>query len=159
MQPTVKLIAIAAIAGAIAIPSIPAFSASPGESIKERRALMKGNSRNVKAIVAYLKQGKGSAADVAKSAEWIAASADKMAGLFPKGSGMKDGAGETGAKPTIWTERGKFDAAATTLKTLAMGLAKTARSGDKKAIGVAMSTFGKNGCGGCHRTFRQKLKK
>lgn len=158
MRLTIKFVACAGLAIAVAAVSVP-VQAGPAETIKERRALMKKNSKSVKGIVGYLKKGQGSATDVVKHAELIAANAAKIAGLFPKGTGMNDGVGETGAKPAIWTEQGKFGAAANNLKTLASALAKTARSGDKKAIGMAMSSFGKQGCGGCHRTFRQKLKK
>jgi len=159
MQWSLKLVACAALAMAIAAPSITARSASPAEVIKERRALMKDNGGNLKGIIGYLKKGMGTPADVARRAEAIAANAAKMPTLFPKGTSLADGVGETGAKPAIWEDKAKFDAAAGTLKKLASALAATARTGDKKAIAMAISTVGKQGCGGCHKPFRKKLKK
>lgn len=148
---------VMAVAAAVTI--LPAEAGSASDTIKERRALMKNNSGHVKGIFGFVKAGKGSAGDVARHAEAIAANAAKMSALFPAGTGMNDGVGETGAKPAIWSDRGKFDAAADKLGTLALALARTARSGDKKSIAMAMSSFGKQGCGGCHQAFRQKLKK
>ena len=79
--------------------------------------------------------------------------------MFPKGTSLNDNAGETGAKPEIWQDWPKFLAAADTLGKLSFELALTAGKGDKGAIGGAMKTFGKVGCGGCHRSIRKKLKK
>ena len=61
---------------------------SGGQVVKERRALMKDNNRNVKAIVGYLKKGRGSAADVGMWARHIAGNAARIPDLFPKGTTM-----------------------------------------------------------------------
>ena len=164
MQWSLKLVACAALAMAIAVPSIMAppvmaQSASPAEVIKERRALMKNTAGNLKGIVGYLKKGEGTPADVARRAEAIAANAAKISTLFPKGTSLADGVGETGAKPAIWEDKAKFDASAGNLRKLALALAATARAGDKKSIGMAMGAFGKEGCGTCHKPFRKSLKK
>ncbi len=130
-------------------------SAQSGDQvIKERRALMKDNSRTVKAIVGYLKKDQGSAADVGMWARHIAANVAKIPDLYPKGTSMSDGVGKTRAKPEIWMQRVKFEAAAANLSKLAWDLSAAAGTGEKKAIGAVMGSMGKQGCGGCHKTFR-----
>lgn len=158
MRLSLKLLFSAGLAIAIVASTAPTQAGSAADTIKERRALMKNNGGHVKGIVGYLKKGMGTAADVAGHADAIAANAAKIVALFPTGTGAGDNVGKTRAKPAIWTDRAKFEAAATNLKTLATNLASAARGGDKKAIGMAMGAMGKQGCGGCHRAFRAKKK-
>ncbi len=139
--------------------TMPAGAGSPADTIKERRALMKNNSGHMKAIFGYIKAGKGTAGDVARHAEALAANAGKLAGLFPAGTGMSDGAGKTRALPAVWSDKSGFEAAAAKLKSLSLALARSARSGDKKSIAMAAGGIGKQACGSCHGKFRQKRKK
>jgi len=157
MHHTLKLIFSAALAVAIVASTAP-VQAGPADTIKERRALMKNYGKNMKAISGYLKKGRGTAADVAASADKIAANASKIVALYPKGTATSDNVGKTRAKPEIWSERAKFEDAVGKLKTLAMNLAAAARTGNKGAIGKAMGAMGKQSCGGCHRAFRAKKK-
>jgi cytochrome c556 len=80
-------------------------------------------------------------------------------GFFPKGTSAADGVGKTRAKPVIWAKWGEFEAAAANLGKLASGLETAAATGDKAKIKAALTAMGKNGCGGCHKTFRAKKKK
>ncbi len=136
---------------------------SCADPIQERKGLMRSNGGNMKAIGAYLKTGKGSAADVASRARKIADNANKIAGLFPAGTSLKDKPGQTRAKPAIWAKRAihnqaeemaAFKQAADIMSVYALKLADAAGSGDKKAMGAAMGQLGKKGCGGCHSDFR-----
>jgi cytochrome c556 len=158
MHRSLKLLFGLGLALAVVASTAPTHAGSPADTIKERRALMKNMGGHAKGIGGFLKKGMGTAADVAGRANAIAASADKIVALYPKGTGPDDNVGETRAKPAIWTDRGKFEASAAKLKTLAMNLASAARGGDKKAIGMAMGAMGKQGCGGCHKLFRAKKK-
>ena len=136
---------------------------SCADPIQERKGLMRNNNANMKAIGAYLKTGKGSAADVASRARKVADNAKKIKGLFPAGTSLKDRPGQTRAKSGIWAKRAihnqaeemaAFKQAADIMGVYAMKLADAADSGDKKAIGAAMGQLGKRGCGGCHSDFR-----
>jgi cytochrome c556 len=158
MHRSLKLLFSVGLAVAIVASIAPTQSVSAADVVKERRALMKNNGKNMKVIGGYLKKGMGTTADVAASADAIAANASKIVALYPKGTGPGDNVGKTRAKPEIWTERAKFEAAAAKFKTLAMNLASAARGGDKKAIGMAMGAMGKQSCGGYHRAFRAKKK-
>lgn len=131
-------------------------AAQMGESaIKERKAVMKSNSKNNKVVTAYAKKGKGSAEDVAKAAKVLVANANKLAGLFPKGTSLKDAMGKTRAKPDIWMQMPKFEAALDNFKSASQKLASAAESGNKNAI-VAAAGDVRKACGGCHKPFRQK---
>ena len=158
MRWSLKTLFSVGLAIAIVASTAPVQAGSPADTIKERRALMKNIGGHVKGVVGYLKKGKGTAADVAAHADAIAANASKIVALYPKGTGPGDGVGKTRGKPVIWTERGKFENAAENLKMLAMKLSSAAYTGDKKAIGMAMGSMGKKGCGGCHKMFRAKKK-
>ena len=60
------------------------------------------------------------------------------------------------SKPVIWEKWDEFGAAAKTLGDKATILAAAVESGNRDKIGMAFGDLGKNGCGGCHRVFRQK---
>jgi cytochrome c556 len=132
-------------------------AADPAAVIKERQDLMKGQGKEAKAIADFLESGTGTAADVAKNAAAIKQSSGKIAELFPAGTSINDGVGKTGAKPEIWQDMDGFKAAATKLGDLAGALEQAAAGGDKEQIAAAFGTLGKEGCGGCHTKFRQKL--
>ena len=134
-----------------------------GDPIKARKNLMRDNDSNLKAISAFLKEDKGSAADVASRARKVAANAKQIKSLFPKGTSLKDRPGQTRAKPGIWAKRAihnqaedmaAFKQAADIMAVYALKLADAAGSGDKKAIGAAMGQLGNRGCNGCHSDFR-----
>jgi cytochrome c556 len=159
MHRSLKLILGVGLAIAITASTAPTQAGSPAETIKQRQALMKNNGGNFKVIIGFVKKGQGTAADVARSARAIAANADRIVALFPKGTGRGDNVGKTRAGAAIWTDMGGFSRAAKNLNGLAMKLASAADGGDKKAIGMAMGAMGKLGCGGCHRSFRAKKQK
>jgi len=146
---------VAAVAGLVLASSGPIKAALMGEAaIKARVAAMKDNGKNVKAIQGFLKEGKGTAADVAKHATAIAATAKKIPSLFPKGSGRGDLSDkQTRALPAIWTDWAGFEKHAGALQTAAEKLATVAKAGDKDAIGKQVAEVGK-ACGGCHKAFR-----
>jgi len=129
--------------------------------IAKRRMAMRALGGNMKRIAGYLKANKGGPKDVAAAAGRIANIANAMPGLFPAGTGMARYPGVTGAKPAIFEDSAGFKKAAMTLASLANGLAKAASApgAGKAQIGKAFGPVGKMGCGGCHKNYRQKLKK
>jgi cytochrome c556 len=83
-----------------------------------------------------------------KQASMIVASADKLAGLFPKGTGRGDlDAKVTRAKPEIWSDMNTFKEKLAALR----GVASKVAGGDL----AAAKDMGKT-CGGCHKLFRGK---
>lgn len=146
-----------ALAGAIAL---PVLASPPAEIIKQRQETMKELGGHMKAIKAFAMEGQGSAEDVARRAAEVEQIAAKIPSLFPEGTGMDEvKEPETGAKPEIWLDWENFEKAAVSLETEAGNLQKVASNSDESTIRQAFQSLGKNGCGNCHETFRQKLEK
>ncbi len=120
--------------------------------IKERRALMKGNSKANKAIKKALK--KKDYATVEAKANEIAANMDKVPDLFPKGTTSE----KSRAKAAIWEKWDKFDKKRIAMKTAAEELAGAAKVMDGDKVASLVKGFGRK-CGSCHRSFRKKKKK
>ena len=72
--------------------------------------------------------------------------------MFPPGSDQQP----TDALPVIWSDQAGFQAAAEKAEGLAEKLAEAAKGGDPQATLAAFAALGKEGCGGCHETFRKK---
>jgi cytochrome c556 len=145
---------------ALSLATGAALAADAAQVIKDRQDLMKKQGGYMKTIAGYVKEGKGTPEDVAMAAEGLAGTAPKITALFPEGTGMDAVMDpKTGAKPDIWSDWGKFEKAAMNLEMEAKNLHDVAMGGDKGAIAAAFGELGKNGCGGCHKPFRQKLEK
>jgi cytochrome c556 len=144
---------MAAFAMGILVGCTQDMAVAPGEVIKERRALMKSNSKSFKVIKAFVKSGKGKVGNVRDAAVTLTWNAAQIPGLYPKGTSLADGVGQTRAKPAIWVKWAEFEAAAGKLKAAASKLAQAAAGGDAAAIKVAAGAIGKS-CGGCHKPFR-----
>ncbi len=155
----VRTLLLGAALSATALIAMPALLSAqdPAAVVKERQDTMKKMGDNMKAINAFVESGTGSAGDVAARAAAIQQISEKIPSLFPEGTSMDDGVGKTGAKPVIWTDWAGFQTHAKTLGEEAAKLSEAAAGGDSAAIGTQFAALGKNGCGGCHQTFRQKL--
>lgn len=129
--------------------------------ITQRRKAMRALGGGMKQIAGYLKANKGGPDDVAAAAGKISEIAKTVPDLFPAGTGMARYPGVTGAKPAIFSDSAGFKTAAMNLASLADSLAKAASApgAGKAQIGKAFGPVGKMGCGGCHKDYRQKLKK
>lgn len=130
--------------------------------IAKRRGAMRALGGNAKTIAGYLKENKGGPKEVAAAAGRIAQIAKNIPDLFPAGTGLARYPGVTGAKPEIFSDnKAGFTKASMQLASLADALAKAASApgAGKAEIGKAFGAVGKMGCGGCHKDYRQKLKK
>ena len=129
----------------------------PAEALKKRQDFMKEYGGYMKAINEFVEKGAGTADEVKDKAGEIKEDSEKIPGLFPAGTSMDDGVGKTAAKKEIWDKPDDFKAAAENVGKLAAKLEDAAAGGDKQQIADAFADLGKNGCGGCHQTFRAKL--
>jgi cytochrome c556 len=150
------VLALIAITAVIVIVVVMNNPSGANSIVTERRDTMKGMGAKMKDINGFVEQG-GDAASVATSAQEIQATSAKIPDLFPQGTSLNDNVGETGAKPEIWANFDAFKAAAAKMGELAGALAMAAQGSDKQAIADAFGALGKDGCGGCHSQFRQKL--
>ena len=137
-----------AVIGAGLAATQPVFA--DGHAVKERKATFKMISKANKAIKAAVKAGdKDTAMSKARD---IVGYADKLAGLFPRGTdrGML-GKKATRAKPEIWSDWDTFKQKLADLR----GVASQVAGGNL----AAAKGMGKK-CGACHKLFRgKKVKK
>jgi cytochrome c556 len=117
-----------------------------------RQNAMKANGGHTGAIRAILTEKPELIEQVVVHANAIAEVAPLIPAMFPEGSTQEP----TWALPVIWERKDEFDQHAKELQTLAGKLAETAKGGDVQATLAAFATMGKQGCGGCHDTFRKK---
>jgi len=126
--------------------------------LKDRQATMKEQGKDLQNIKAYL-EGKGEIAQAKQSAANLTQTTKKIPELFPPGTGGPNPTGDYVAKPVIWTDWNKFLDAQKTAADKAQTLLVAVNSGDKAGIETAFNDLGKNGCSGCHTTFREKIEK
>ena len=126
--------------------------------LKDRQATMKEQGKDVGAVKAYL-DGKGDLAQAKAGATNLTQTTKKIPDLFPPGTGGPNPTGDYVAKPVIWTDWDKFLDAQKTAAAKADALLVAVNGGDKAAIETAFNDLGKNGCGACHTTFREKIEK
>jgi len=124
--------------------------------IKNREALMKGQGKDIGSVKAYT-EGKADLTQAEAGAAGLAQSTKKIPEVFPPGSGGTSTDGKYATKPAIWTDWNKFLEAQKSASDKAEALLVAVKSGNKVAIETAFGDLGKNGCGGCHETFREKL--
>ena len=126
--------------------------------LKNRQATMKEQGKDLGSIKDYL-DGKADLAQAQAGAANLTQTTKKIPQLFPAGTGGPSPDGDYVAKPEIWTDWTKFLDAQKTAATKADALLVAVNGGDKAAIQAAFDDLGKNGCGGCHTTFREKIAK
>lgn len=123
---------------------------SQGDVIKERRALMKANSKASKAIKKAIKAK--DFATVEAKAGVIAANMEKLPNLFPKGSTSE----KSRAKAAIWEKWGRFTRGAKSNYEVAEMLAESAKAKDGDKVAILAKGID---CKSCHKSFRAKKKK
>ena len=120
------------------------------DPIAARKALMKENNNNARAVVQMMREQKpfDAAAVEAAFKQW-AETAQKLPGLFPDDS--KTG-GETRATPKIWQNKKDFDEKSADFgKAVADNHAKAVASLD--GLKAAIPVIGK-ACDNCHEDYR-----
>ncbi|SNS96276.1 MULTISPECIES: cytochrome c [unclassified Azospirillum] len=120
--------------------------------VDARKAELKKAGGAMKAIGAFLKEGKGTVADVQAGAATIDGVSKAFPGWWPTGTAI--GVGESEAKPNIWENMDDFKAKTVAFQTASAELVTAAAGGDKAAIGAALGKVGGT-CKGCHETYRK----
>ena len=158
MKSSTKLLTLsAALICALTAINIAAPAQDKETVIKNREALMKGQGKDLGSVKAYI-DGKGDQAQAEAGAANLTQSLAKIPDAFPPGTGGTDSDGKFATKPVIWTDWNKFIDTQKTAASKADVLLAAVKSGNKATIETAFSDLGKNGCGACHETFREKLK-
>ena len=119
--------------------------------IKYRKNVMKSTRSHMGAIADILKNRLPLQAHFADHAKSIYQNSKMTLSMFPKGSDL----GDTKAKPLIWKNWSKFEAATKAFVRESAKLVKVAESGDMKAFAKQVRATGKT-CGGCHKHFKER---
>ncbi|MCB2053454.1 MAG: cytochrome c [Geminicoccaceae bacterium] len=130
---------------------VPAQDAPTG-IVGLRQATMKTLGAHMGALKAILTDQTEMVDQVPMHARAIGDVAGHIPVLFPEGSTDP----ESDALPAIWEDKADFDSHAEKLSELVAALAETAEGGDVQASLAAFGQMGKEGCGGCHETYRKK---
>ena len=158
MKSSTKLpILSAALICALTVISFTALAQDKETVVKDREALMKGQGKDLGSVKAYI-DGKGDQAQAETGAANLPQSIAKIPDAFPPGTGGTDSDGKFATKPVIWSDWNKFIDTQKIAASKADVLLAAVKSGNKATIETAFSDLGKNGCGACHETFREKLK-
>ena len=148
------VLAIAVAAAGIAAGSVVLAQDQPKATgiVAVRQATMKANGAHMAAIKAILTEDPALIDQVEFHAEAIEAAAEHTPALFPPNSGQP----ASSALPTVDSDQAGFKSAADKTHELAEKLVQAADGSDPKAMLAAFAALGKDGCGGCHQTFRKK---
>jgi cytochrome c556 len=138
-----------------------AFAADePANIVKYRKAFMDANGAHISMIAAVVKGEVSFTGNIAANAQALAEQGKLLTAnleqLFPEGTAKGETAEKSAALPVIWEKWAEFEQAAQKFEAESAKFAEVAQGGDMAAIGPALGTFGKQGCGTCHETFREK---
>ena len=132
----------------------------PVNIVKYRKAFMDANGAHISMIAAVVKGEVSFTGDVATNARALAEQGKLLTAnleqLFPEGTAKGETAEKSAALPTIWDKWGEFEQAAQAFEQESAKLAEVAESGDQAALAQQLGAMGKQGCGNCHETFREK---
>jgi cytochrome c556 len=146
------LLAVAAAAGlATALPAAAQF-AKPEDAVKYRKAAFTVMAAHFGRVAAM---ANGRIPFEAKAAASNAEIATMVSTLPFAGFVEGTDKGDTKAKPEIWSDRAKFDAAASKMQEEMAKLNAAAKTGDQGAIKTAAGGVGQ-ACKACHDNFRKE---
>lgn len=132
----------------------------PVNLVKYRKHFMDANGAHIAMIASVIKGEVSLTGDVAPNAKALAEQGKLLTAnlkqLFPKGTAKGETAEKSAALPVIWEKWGDFEAAAQKFQEESAKLAEVAAGGDMAAIAQQLGALGKQGCGACHQTFREK---
>ncbi len=127
---------------------------APGTIQRTRHDGFEAMGKAFKGLFEEMKADKPDQAKLLAGSQVVAATAPKIVGWFPKGSGPESGQ-KTAAKAEIWTQWPEFQKDAEALKTESVKLVAAAKAGDTAAFGAQLKATGA-ACGACHKVFREK---
>ncbi|ACI98342.1 c-type cytochrome [Rhodospirillum centenum] len=140
-------------AGLVAVAAVgTAMAQDPADAVKQRQSQMKEIGGAMKSIQAFVKDGKGTAAEVKTAAETVVTTGPKFEGLWPEGTAV--GFGKSEAKAAIWTEMEKFAKGFQAMGQQAELLVKVADTGDRAAIGKQFGALYET-CKSCHEAYHE----
>ena len=152
-MPRAKRLVLSTAAISLALASLAAAQQEGAKGVVAvRQATMDANAKHMNAVKAILTEDPQLLKHVAFHAQAIAEAAEYVPEMFPQESTQPP----TAALPAIWEKPDQFKQAAERAHGLAGKLAEASQGGDVQAALAGFAALGKEGCGGCHETFRKK---
>jgi cytochrome c556 len=147
------LVLSGALGGAVAL-----AADEPANVIKYRKAIMSANGGHMGALAGMAKGEVTFTDEAAFHAEALNQLSQNLERLFPEGTGKDQTEEESDALLVIWEKPDEFRQAIQKLQEESAKLAELTASGsfDQVAFAQQIGQLGKQGCGGCHETFREK---
>jgi cytochrome c556 len=140
----------AAGAGGALVLAMASVAVSAGSPMEERQATMKQVGQTMKESAAFASpQTTFDAAKVKGLMDGVAASAKKLHGLYPAGSGADP---KSAAAPKIWENKADFDKRLSEMAALASAAGKTTSQETFKPAFAALGAT----CKSCHDIYRKK---
>ena len=148
-------------AGLAAALGTAAFAADePATIVKYRKAFMDANGAHIGMVASIVKGEVSFTGDLVPNAQALAAQGKLLTAnleqLFPEGTAKGETGEKSAALPVIWQKWSEFEQAAQKFEAESAKFAEVAQSGDEAAIAQQLGALGKQGCGNCHETFREK---
>ena len=140
-----------ALIAALLVPAV-AFAAGPN-IYKARHDNFEAMGRAMKGTADQFKSGSPDIAVIRANAAVLAGAAPKVAGMFPKGTGV-EGNPKSEALPAIWQKPADFAAANKRLVDATKAFQAATAGGDMTAVQAAFGAVG-GSCKNCHETFRK----
>jgi cytochrome c556 len=132
----------------------------PANIVKYRKAFMDANGAHISMIASVVKGEVSFTDDLVANAQVLAAQGKLLTAnlqqLFPEGTAKGETGEKSAALPAIWEKWGEFEQAAQKFEEESAKFAEVAQGGDQTAIAQQLGALGKQGCGNCHETFREK---
>jgi cytochrome c556 len=162
MNSRVRLAILATALGIAAVAAGSTWAQDAPAAVTQRQDAMKAQGRSLGAIRAFL-EDKGDLAAARAAGAQLVQSLQAVPSLFPQRTGMAEFPGKTRAKPDIWAQWDKFNAANQAAVGQAQALNTALQGGDKAAITAALGNLARDvpgttptpgGCGACHAPFR-----
>jgi cytochrome c556 len=123
--------------------------------VKARQDFMKAQAADSKAIGDYAK-GMASKEDATKAIADLQARNSAILKQLAPGTSTTDMPGVSYAKPAAFTDTAKLAEIVATLKGFEDKQAALIATGTPEAVGAMQADLGKNGCGACHATYRER---
>ena len=147
-------VAAMAVAGVAALATVAAAQ-DKAAAVKARQDFMKAQAADTKAISDYSK-GMGTKDDALKAIADLQTRNPAILKQLAPGTSMDDMPGVSYTKAAAFTDTAKLTEIVGNLKVMEDKLANTIKTGTPEQVGMEAAGLGPNGCGACHKDYRQQ---
>jgi len=146
--------AVAAAALVVSLGAAGVYAQDKAAIVKDRQETMKAQAAGLGEVKKYV-EGNGDQKAAEAGVQKTLAALKSAPSKFQPGTSLEDMPNVSWAKPDIWKDQAKFEAAYKNAVAEVEKLDQAVKTGDKAKVQAQFADTGKNGCGGCHTPFRQ----